>query len=130
VAAWTSHRDFWVIVRYCQAGALNAAFGFALYALLIWLGLNMYAAQLLAHVVGVAFNYVTYSRHVFRETSSAKVRFVASYAVNYAVSVAFLFLAGLAFPNPYIAGFLAIIATAAVNFLVLKNLVFSSPKGS
>jgi len=55
--------QIWEIIRYYQAGALNAAFGYGLYVGLVWLGLGMYAAQLVAHLLGVAFNYFTYSRH-------------------------------------------------------------------
>lgn len=122
-------RRMWEIIRYYQAGALNAAFGYGLYALLLWAGLNMYAAQLLAHILGVAFNYVTYSRHVFRDAAPAKARFVASYILNYAISLAFLTLVSLAVQSPYIAGLAAIILTSAVNYLILKRLVFVPRSG-
>lgn len=112
------------IIRYYQAGAVNAAFGYGLYALLVWAGLNMYAAQLLAHVLGVAFNYFTYSRHVFSHAGPAKARFAASYVLNYGISLAFLALAGMAVRSPYIAGMISIVLTSAVNYLILKRLVF------
>jgi putative flippase GtrA len=112
------------IVRYYQAGALNAAFGYGLYALLVWAGLGMYVAQLFAHVIGVAFNYFTYSRHVFREASPAKWRFVASYAVNYVISLGFLAVASLVTRSPYVAGLISIVLTSLVNYVILKRLVF------
>ena len=82
---WARLAQIW---RYYQAGILNAAFGFGLFALFVRLGVNLYVAQIVAHVIGVAFNYVTYSRHVFREAGPAKLRFATSYAVNYAISLA------------------------------------------
>lgn len=54
------------VLRFLQAGAINTLFGYALYASLVAIGLHIYLAQVVAHVIAVAFNYVTYSRHVFR----------------------------------------------------------------
>lgn len=110
--------------RYGQAGAVNAAFGFAAYSLFVWAGLNIYAAQIVATVLGVAFNYLTYSRHVFRDAGPAKLRFAASYVGNYLVSLAMLALADRLVRSPYAAGLIAIVATAAINYFALKYLVF------
>jgi putative flippase GtrA len=110
--------------RYGQAGAVNAAFGFGTYSLLVWLGLDIFVAQALATVLGTAFNYVTYSRHVFRDATASKLRFAASYGLNYLVSVVALAGASRLIASPYIAGFAAIVVTAAINYLVLRNLVF------
>ncbi|WP_324740332.1 GtrA family protein [Tsuneonella sp. CC-YZS046] len=118
----------WEIVRYYQAGAVNAAFGYGLYALLLWAGLGMYMAQLIAHILGVAFNYFTYSSHVFRGADPAKTRFAASYVVNYLISLCFLALVSLILKSPYAAGLAAIILTSAVNYLILKRLVFAPRK--
>jgi putative flippase GtrA len=75
-------------------------------------------------MLGMAFNYVTYSRHVFRNAGPAKLRFVASYAVNYVLSLATL--AGLkqAMANDYLAGLLAAVIVSVINFAALKYLVF------
>ena len=112
------------IFRFYQAGAVNAAFGFALYALLVWLGLGMYAAQILAHLLGIAFNYFTYSRHVFRDAGPAKLRFLLSYAVNYLISLASLALVSIVVHSPYLAGLAAIVITSVVNYGMLRYLVF------
>lgn len=110
--------------RYGQAGALNAAFGFGTYAVLVWFGLGIFVAQLFATLLGTAFNYVTYSRHVFRQATASKLRFASSYGFNYLVSVAALVAASRLIASPYIAGLVAILFTAAINYVVLKNLVF------
>lgn len=116
--------QMWEIIRYYQAGAVNAAFGYGLYAALVWAGLGMYGAQFLAHVLGVAFNYFTYSRHVFRDATASKMRFVVSYGVNYLISAAFLALANRFLHSPYAAGLVAIVLTSVVNYGLLKTLVF------
>lgn len=110
--------------RYGQVGAVNAAFGFLLYSLFVWLGLNIFVAQIVATLLGIAFNYLTYSRHVFRDAGPAKLRFVISYAVNYLVSLFMLAIVSRLVHSPYAAGLIAIVATAAINYFALKHLVF------
>lgn len=112
--------------RYYQMGVLNTAFGLGMYALLVWLGMNMFVAQLVAHVLGVAFNYLTYSRHVFRDAGPAKLRFVLSYAVNYLIGLATLALLSRVIASPYIAGFVSAVLVSFINYFALKLLVFRS----
>lgn len=115
----------WEIARYYMAGAVNALFGYGLFSLMIWAGLGMYVAQALAHVMGMAFNYMTYSRHVFRDAGPAKMRFLASYAVNYVISLGFLALASRFVHSPYLAGLISIVLTSVVNYVMLKFMVFA-----
>lgn len=122
---FTRAETLFELVRYYMAGAINAAFGYGLFALLVWTGLGMYFAQALAHMLGVAFNYLTYSRHVFRNTPSARLRFIGSYVVNYGVSLVFLALVSLFVANPYAAGPASIVLTSMVNYFILKRLVFA-----
>jgi putative flippase GtrA len=125
-AGWRGQLSRWQqIIRYYQAGIVNLAFGYGLFAALVALGTSVYPAQALSHVLGMAFNYVTYSRHVFREAGPAKLRFVASYAVNYLLSLATL--AGLkqVMTNDYAAGLLAAVIVSVINYVALKYLVFN-----
>ena len=112
--------------RYYQAGVINTAFGLAAYSLLVWLGLNMFVAQLISHTMGVAFNYLTYSRHVFRDAAPAKLRFVLSYAGNYLVGLATLWVVAQFIANPYLAGLIAAVIVSVINYFALKHLVFRS----
>jgi putative flippase GtrA len=125
-SGWRGRLARWQqIIRYYQAGLVNLGFGYGLYAGLVALGMAAYPAQALSHVLGMAFNYVTYSRHVFREAGPAKLRFVASYAVNYGLSLATL--AGLKqlISNDYAAGLLAAVIVSVINYGALKYLVFN-----
>lgn len=112
--------------RYYQAGIVNTLFGYGVYVLLLTLGLWMYAAQLIAHVLGVAFNYFSYSRHVFQDSQASKLRFVMSYGFNYLLSLASLAAIAQIIRSPYLAGAIAILFVSLVNYFVLKNLVFVS----
>ena len=111
--------------RYYQAAIVNTVFGYSLYALFVAVGLNMYVAQLVGHVLGVTFNYFTYSRHAFRGTQGSKLRFVMAYAGHYVVSLAMLAISARVLSSPYAAGLLALILASLLNYFVLKNLVFT-----
>jgi putative flippase GtrA len=115
--------------RYYQAGILNTLFGYGIYALLIKAGLWMYAAQLVAQVLGVAFNYFSYSRHVFHDSQASKLRFVMSYGLNYLLALASLAAAAQLIHSPYVAGLAAITFVSLVNYLILKHFVFTVKPG-
>ncbi len=112
--------------RYYQAGIVNTAFGYGLYALFVALGLNMYLAQIVAHLLGMAFNYVTYSRHAFHDSDVSKSRFVASYAVNYLLGLGTLWVTSQAVASPYLAGFIAVGIVSLINYFFLKYWVFTA----
>jgi putative flippase GtrA len=113
--------------RYGRVGLINTAFGYGLYALLVWLGLNLYLAQITAQIVGAGFNYLTFGKLVFRGTRSNAAAYVGAYGFNYLLGVAFLAAAHRFIASPYVAGFVALVAVAAINYLVLKRFVFRAP---
>lgn len=117
-----ARRRLW---RYYQAGVVNTLFGYGAFAGLVALGLNIYAAQIIAHVGGMAFNYLTYSRYAFRGHGASPGRFVASYAVNYGLSVAAL--AGFTYLgfSPYAAGLFSVAAVSLINYFILAKVVFT-----
>lgn len=120
-------RSEWLqLARYYLAGVINLAFGYLLFAGLVWAGLQVFVAQAVGYVLGVIFNYVTYSRIAFAGQQGGKTSFAASYVANYLVSVALLWLTLKAFPSPYVAGLLVAITVSLLNYLVLKRLVFRS----
>jgi len=119
-------RNLAEIWRYYQAGILNSLFGFLLYAALVRLGLNIFVAQVVAHFAGVAFNYFTYSRHVFRNSSPSKLKFFFSYVGNYLMSLVTLILVARIITSPYLAGLVTLIIVSLLNYFVLKHLVFVS----
>ena len=121
---WRSIAEWKELWRYYQAGIVNTAFGYGLYALFVAVGLNMYIAQITAHVLGVIFNYFTYSRYAFAKRQGSLSRFILSYALNYLLAVGFLWLASRAFNSPYLAGLIATLAVSIINFFLLRKLVF------
>lgn len=116
--------------RYYQAGIVNTAFGYGLYALFVAAGLNMYLAQIIAHVIGVAFNYFTYSRYAFRDFHTSKTRFILSYVVNYLLGLLGLAAAAQMIRSPYLAGAVAVLFVSLVNYFILKRFVFFRPRSA
>ena len=122
----SSARRLW---RYYQAGIVNTAFGYGLFALFVALGLNMYIAQIVSHLLGMAFNYFTYSRHAFHDSEVSKSRFIASYAVNYLLGLGALWAVSQAVASPYLAGFIAVAIVSLINYFILKHWVFTARAG-
>ena len=112
------------IVRYYQAAVVNTLFGFSLYSALIYLGTNRFVAQVIAHILGMCFNYFTYSRHVFHDSKGSKVKFVMSYAISGALNFGLLYLWSQVIDSAYVAGFLATITASLIMFFLLKHIVF------
>lgn len=121
------HRsDIWEFIRFYQAAAINTLFGFSAYALLVWLGLNLFISQAIAHVLGVVFNYFTYSRHVFAGRQPAKAKFLVTYVLAYFANLFALIVVSRFISSPYLAGLMSAIAVSMANFVVLKFLVFKA----
>lgn len=121
---WRKANEWKQVFRYYQAGIVNTIFGYLCYALLVSAELNMYVAQVIAHILGTAFNYFTYSRYAFADANRSPMRFTLSYIFNYALSVGVLFAFAQFISSPYLAGLLAIVLVSALNFIILKRFVF------
>jgi putative flippase GtrA len=121
---WREPGEWKQLFRYYQAGLVNTLFGYGAYVLFVWLGLDMYVAQIVAHVLGTAFNYLTYSRYAFAGRRGSVLRFVASYVGSYLLSLATLAGFAQVTSSPYLAGLLSVVLVSFINFFVLKRLVF------
>lgn len=112
-----------LVWRYYYVGIINTAFGYGTYSLLIFLGLNLFFAQVISYVAGVSFNYFTFTRHVFRDRQRSVVSFGGAYVFNYFVNVGLLALFHR-FMGPYAAGLAAALGASIVNFFVLRYVTF------
>jgi putative flippase GtrA len=89
-------KQIWSIrlVRFLVIGAVNTAFSYLIYALLVLIGLHYSLATLISTVLGIIFNFFTTGRIVFRNMDNRRfIRFILVYAFTYLVNV--LFLKGL-----------------------------------
>ena len=111
--------------RYYGVGVINTLFGVGLYSGLVYFGLNLYIAQIIGHVLGVAFNYFMFSRHVFRGTNPKLHKFIITYVGNYFVRLGLLALMDRLLHNPYTAGLAATLIVSVFNYFALKKFVFN-----
>lgn len=121
---WRSIDEWKRVIRYYQAGVANAAFGYAAYAGLVALGLNMYVAQIIAHVTGMSFNFLTYTRYTFRGHRPSLPRYIGAYAVQYVLSLAALVGCAALGASPYAAGLGSLVIVSVINYFVLKKFVY------
>jgi putative flippase GtrA len=121
---WRSPGEWKQLWRYYQAGIVNTVVGYGLFSLFVWLGLNIYVAQIISHVLGMMFNYFTYSRHAFAGHQARKMRFILSYAGNYLLGLAVLALVARLITSPYVAGFISLVIVSLINYFMLKRFVF------
>ena len=78
-------------MRFLLVGALNTAFGYALFAVFVLAGLHYGLAAALGTILGVLFNFQTIGRLVFESRDrSLLLRFAAVYAVTYLLNVGIL----------------------------------------
>ena len=114
--------------RYYKIGIINSIFGYACYVTFVYVGCNIYIAQILSTIMGITFNYFTYTRHVFHDTRPYISRYMGAYALNYLLGVGFLTLFHHFLNSPYLAGFLSLVTTSIVNYVILKFFVFTREK--
>lgn len=112
-------------MRFVVTGGVNTAFGYGIYAACIYLGAGYALASGLSIVCGVLFSYKTTSAMVFgRGYGGSLARFIGSYVIVYAFSVAILNTLDALGINPYLAGVLAAPPCAVLSFALLKLFVF------
>jgi putative flippase GtrA len=118
-------------VRFILVGLVNSAFGFAAYSMFTWLGYGYFLSSALATVAGVLFNYRTTRSLVFMGHDGTPFwRFVASYAVILAFTVTLLEISGIFGMDPYLAGLLISIPSAALSYVLQRQFVFRKVQGS
>ncbi len=118
-------QQFVELIRFYQAALVNTGFGLSVFMIFISVGVELYLAQIISHLIGMAFNYFTYSRHVFRDALPAKIRFLFAYFINYVLGVAVLYVVTIFIVSPYIAVIMTVAITSIVNFALLKYAVFT-----
>jgi putative flippase GtrA len=114
-------------VKFLAVGALNTAFGYGIYAMLIWFGLRPFLAVGLGTVLGVLFNFQSTGWLIFGNARPALFwRFVLVYVFNYFVNIAALSLTmsqlGL---NAYLAGAVMLLPMALLTFILQRKFVFT-----
>ncbi len=119
----------WLFVKFVLVGILNTAFGYLVFALLLFFGLHYTLAVILSTIAGVLFNFKTTGTLVFKNHNNKLIfKFVAVYAITAVLGIIILRAAELAHINLYFAGLVSTGICAIISFLLNKNWVFKYEK--
>jgi putative flippase GtrA len=106
-------------------GTVNTAFGYSVFALLIFFGLHYSIALFCATVAGIFFNFQTFGFLVFRKRDWRLIwKFLAVYGVLYFVNVFLVFLVLFFLHNIYVANAIAIIFIAGLGYFLNRRFVY------
>jgi len=116
------------LLRFAAVGVLNTAFGYLIYAVMLWVGLNYAAAAAVGTVLGVLFNFKSTGRLVFGSNDNRLLfRFIGVYVLVYLANVLGLTLLTRLDLSAYMAGLLTLLPAAGLGFLLNKRYVFRTP---
>ena len=113
------------LVAFCLVGVLNTAFGYSVFAALLYAGLHAAWALLLATCAGVVFNFFSTGKLVFGNRDGSRLpRFVAVYAIVYVFNLAVIELLQAAGIGPYLGGAISMPAATLVAYALQSRFVF------
>ena len=115
-------------VRFLFVGVLNTIFGYAVYALLIYLKMHYFLAQLLSSILAIAHSYLWNKYFTFRSpgrSASEIIRFVSVYAVSYLLNMGILYVSIEFFKwNAYISGAICLFMITIISYVGHKSISF------
>jgi putative flippase GtrA len=115
------------IIKFLLTGVINTTFGYAVYAILIYAGLNYLTALLLATIAGVIFNYYSFGRLVFSSQGGWLVfgKFVVAYSIVYVINAIALTALTTGFHlNPYVGQVICIPLSVLLSWLLMNRWVY------
>lgn len=113
------------LARFALVGLFNTAFGYAIYALMIYIGIVFALASLISLVASLVVGYIATGRLVFGQRSMNRLPYyVAAYGATYLINVTAIALFIQIGLNEYAAGLAAVPPTALCSYLILHFFVF------
>ena len=114
-------------IRYLFVGVINTAFGYLLFALLIYLHLHYSLASLLATIASVLFNFKTIGKIVFNSSNTSLIKkFLNVYSFTYLLNIGGLSVFSIYHINMYVAGFILLALITPISFILNRNYVFKN----
>ncbi len=112
-------------ILFLFVGGINTLFGYGVYALFIYLGVNYFFSSLISLFCGVVFNFLTIGKFVFGKLNFKRIYvFICFYIFLYVLYIAFIKIFSLWQINLYICGMLAAVFLSIISFVANKYLVF------
>ncbi|NDP20699.1 MAG: GtrA family protein [Paludibacter sp.] len=114
------------LIRFFLVGGLNTAFGYGLFALLIYSGLTYPLALLICTISGILFNFKTIGSFVFKNHNNyLLLKFLGVYVITYFLNLGCLAILQYFAVNIYLSGAILVIPIGFFAFLLNKNFVFT-----
>lgn len=114
-----------IFIKFILVGILNTIFGYSIFALFLYFGMHYALALFSSTILGIIFNFQTTGLLVFKnKENKLLLKFIAVYAIIYAMSVSLLKIANVFQINLYFAGFITTGLTAVISFVLNKKWVF------
>lgn len=114
--------------RFLFVGGLNTVFGYGIYALLIFLNVNMYLSNLTSTVLGVCHSYLWNRYFTFKSKDKALgeiLRFISVYIISFLISNAVLYIFAKRLGiDKYIVGIINICFTTVISWFGHKYFSF------
>jgi len=117
------------MIKFLVAGALNTLFGYAVYAVLLFAELPYLFALLIATVVGVGFNYISFGRIAFNGHVGRFVfgRFIVAYTIIYiANAISLRILMTDSTFNAYLGQMICIPISVLLSWLLMNYWVYKN----
>jgi putative flippase GtrA len=116
-----SRPALWRFVKFLFVGVLNTAFGYAVYAVLILIGLAPQPSLAIASFIGVLWNFGIHKRLVFDTQGYRRLpHYILGYCFVYAINATALAVALRAGLHPLMAQALLILPMALLAFVVVS----------
>jgi putative flippase GtrA len=113
------------VLRYLVVGVMNTAFAYSVYALLLWMQLPYWAANVGAALLGILFSFRTQGALVFKQTAGSRFpRFVIAWLAILAVQTVLLGALIRLGLNAYTAGIVALVPVTLLSYFVQRCWVF------
>jgi putative flippase GtrA len=124
-AAWLRDPELKRFVTFLFVGGINTLIGYAIFAVLILLGVPTAAAAIVGTILGVLFNFFSTGGVVFKNRAARLLpRFIAVYVVQMAINVAALRVLENAGLHALVAGAIILPPLAVFTYFALRQFVF------
>ena len=112
-------------IKFLFIGLVNTLFGYTIFALLLFLGLDYRVALLIATVCGVLFNFKTTGTLVFKKKSNRLiVRFIMVYLLTYLLNIGALQIVNYLGISLLMSQAILLLPLALISYFLNKNFVF------
>lgn len=115
------------LIRFILVSGINTAFGYGLFALLIYWGISYPFALFIGTVAGILFNFKTTGVLVFKNGSNKLIfKFFGVYGITFSCNLVTLALLKQLGINVYIGGFILLFPVGLLAFWLNRKFVFNS----